>query len=319
MLQYAMHRLALAVPTLIGLTVLIFVAIRVFIPVDVVDVLLGETDSTFDPLIAQELRENFGLDGPLPIQYLRWLGRVAQGDLGRSFVSGRPVSEELAYRIPTSMQLGLGALTITVLVSIPIGLMSAVKRDTPIDYLARGGAILFYAVPGFWIAITILVFGSVWFRWAPSIEFKPIWVDPVANLGHIWLPMLILGINSTGTMIRLVRTQVLEIIGQDFVRTARAKGLNSRTVYFKHVLRNSLLPIVTVIGMQIPVVLSGTVIFEQIFLVPGVGRYLLTALTRLDLYVILGTNLFFGAILVFSNLVVDISYGFIDPRIRVSK
>ncbi|MPZ98925.1 MAG: ABC transporter permease subunit [Dehalococcoidia bacterium] len=318
MLQYALHRLALAVPTLFGLTVVIFIAIRVLMPVDVVDVLLGETDTTFDPTIAAELREKFGLDGPLPVQYARWLGRVAQGDLGRSFVSGRPVTEELLYRVPTSLQLGLGALVITVLVALPIGMMSAVRRDTVPDYLARGGAILLYAVPGFWLAILVLVFGSVWFRWAPSIEFRPFWEDPLANLKHIWLPMLILGLNSTGTMIRLVRTQVLEVLGHDYVRTARAKGLSTQTVYFRHVLRNALLPIVTVVGLQIPNVVSGTVIFEQIFLVPGVGRYLLTALQRLDIYVILGTNLFFGTVLVFSNLVVDILYGVIDPRIRFS-
>ena len=309
--------MTLMVPTLLGLTVLIFFALRVLIPADAVDIAFGEPDVP-DPERMQELREEFGLTGPLHMQYLRWLGGVAQGDLGESVFTGKPVTEELLQRVPTSLELGLGSLAVTVVVAVPIGLLSAARQDSSIDYLARGGAILFYAVPHFWIGILVVVFASVWFGWAPSLHFAPLWEDPVTNLRHIWLPMLILGINATGTMIRLTRTQVLEVLRQDYVRTARAKGLNTRVIYMRHILRNALLPIITVVGLRIPDVVGGTIIFEQIFVVPGVGRYLLEALQRLDIYVILGANLFFGAVLVFANLIVDLTYTIVDPRIRLS-
>lgn len=315
MAAYVTQRLVLTIPTLIGLTLLIFFALRVLVPIDAFELAYGEEGK--DPARVQQLRQEFGLTGPLPLQYVRWLGKAATGDLGVSFFSRRPVLEELMSRVPTSIELGLGALAITVTVAIPIGLLSAARQDSWPDYLARGGAILLYAVPGFWIAIMIVVFSSLLFGWAPSTRYASLWSDPIGNLKHIWLPMAILGLNSTGTLIRLTRTQVLEVIKQDYVRTARAKGLKSRDVYLRHVLRNSLLPIVTVIGLQIPNIVAGTVIYEQIFLVPGVGSFLLQALRRLDIYVVLGANLFFGLVLVMSNLVVDLAYGIIDPRIRM--
>jgi peptide/nickel transport system permease protein len=315
--KYLVQRLILAVPTLLGLTLLIFFLLRVIIPVDVVDIASGETEQVDEERDAR-LRKEFGLDGPLPVQYVRWLGNIVRGDSGTSFFSGRSVTSELARRIPVSLELGLGALIIKLVIAIPLGMLSAVRQDSTLDYLTRGGAILLYAVPGFWIAILVLVYGSKFFGFAPPIDYKPPWVDPVANFKQIITPMIILGLNPIGTTIRLVRTQVLEVIRQDYVRTARAKGLAARQVYFRHVLRNSLLPIVTVVGLQLPGLVAGTVIFEQVFVLPGVGRYLLESLQRLDLYVILATNLFFGGLLVFSNIVVDVSYGLIDPRIRLA-
>ncbi len=317
MTKYLVQRLILAVPTLLGLTILIFFLLRVIIPVDVVDIASGETEQV-DPERDARLRKEFGLDGPLPVQYVRWLGNVMTGDFGKSFFTGRSVTSELIDRVPTSLELGSGALVITLVFAIPIGLLSAARQDSLPDYVARGGAIMFYAIPGFFIAILVLVYGSKWFGWAPPIEYHDLWVDPVANLKQMATPMIILGLSPIGTLIRLVRTQVLEVIRQDYVRTARAKGLNTRDIYFRHVLRNSLLPIVTVIGLQLPRLVAGTVIFESIFLLPGVGRYLLESLQRLDLYVILATNLFFGTLLVISNLAVDISYALIDPRIRLA-
>lgn len=313
--RYVLQRVMLTVPTLFGLTLLIFLALRLIVPIDAFELAYSENGS--DPARVQQLREEFGLTGSLLGQYLRWVGGVLQGDLGTSFFSRKPVTEELLARVPTSLELGLGALAITLALAIPIGVMSAARQDTWPDYLARGGAILFYAIPGFWVGILVIVFSSILFGWAPSSQYRSLWEDPVANLRHIWLPMVILGLNSTGVMIRLTRTQVLEVVKQDYIRTARAKGLSTRDVYARHVLRNSLLPIVTVVGLQVPSIVSGTLIFEQLFLVPGVGRYLLQALQRLDIYVVLGTNLFFGTVIVISNLIVDLTYGFIDPRIRL--
>jgi len=309
--------LLLTIPTLLGLTALLFVLLSVVLPVDVIDIAVAESGS--GSAAEQALREQYGFDGPLVVRYVKWLGAVVSGDLGESFFTGRSVTEELRGRVPVSVELGIGALIITVLCAIPIGMVSAAKQDSAADYLARGGAILFYAVPGFWVATLVLVFGSLWFNWAPATKYQQLWEDPRANVAQLVLPMLILGLQPIGTMVRLVRTQVLEVLRQDYVRTARAKGLSSQNVYFRHVLRNTMIPLVTVIGLQLPRLVAGTVIFETIFVLPGVGRYLLDSLQRLDFYVVLGTNLFFAVLLVVANLVVDISYGFIDPRIRLAK
>ena len=317
MTKYIAQRLVLSIPTLLGLTIFIFFLFRVLVPVDVVDIASAETE-TDDPELEQRLREEFGLTGPLPVQYVNWLGNILTGDTGTSFFTRRSVTEEMVMRIPVSLELGMGALLISIVLSVPIGLMSAAKQDSLPDYVARGGAIMFYALPGFWIATLVLVYGSKWFQWAPQIEYEHLWVDPVANVKQLIIPMLILGLSPIGVQIRLVRTQVLEVIRQDYVRTAHAKGLSTTTIYFRHILRNALLPFVTVLGLALPGVVGGTVIFEQIFVIPGVGLYLLESLNRLDLYVIMATNLFFGGLLVLSNIAVDVSYAFIDPRIRLA-
>lgn len=316
MVKYVAQRLLLSIPTLIALTLVVFVIVRVVIPIDAVELRFA-TAGVNDPEKAQELRTQLGITGPLPMQYIRWAGRLATGDFGTSFYSGRSVAEELKFRIPTSLEVGLGSLAITIVIAIPIGIVSAVRQDSFLDYISRGGAILFYAVPGFWIATLVLVFASLWFNWAPPTEYRQLWVDPIANLKQVALPIILLGLSPIGTLVRLVRTQVLEVVRQDYVRTARAKGLPSRVVYTRHVLRNSLLPIVTVIGLQVPNLVAGTVIFEQVFVLPGVGRYLLEAVQRIDLFVLMATNLFFGTLIVLANLVVDVSYAVIDPRVRL--
>ena len=315
--RYVSHRLLLAIPTLLGLTILVFFFMRVAMPVDAVD-LSSALTGTPDPAREAAMREAFHLTGPLPMQYVGWLGRLFTGDWGTSFYNGRSVASELMARTPVSFEIGFGALIITMIFGIPIGLLSAARQDSAVDYATRGVAIAFYAIPGFWVATMILVFGGAWFSWAPPVQYHQLWEDPIANLQQVLLPLVLLGLAPIGSTIRLVRSQVLEVIRQDYVRTARAKGLGWRAVYFRHILRNSLIPIVTVIGLRLPTLIAGTVIFEQIFVLPGMGRYLLEALQRLDLYVIMGTNLFFGIILVSSNLIVDICYVFIDPRIRLS-
>ena len=318
MQRYIGQRLILAVPTLLGLSMFVFFAINILMPVDAVDVSLGTLEVNAAPGRADEIRKDLGIDGSPVEQYLRWLGGVAfRGDLGKSFYSHEPVAKELLARLPVSFEIGILAVIITVVIAVPAGILSAVKQDSFADLMLRGNALVFHSVPGFWLAVLLIVLGGLWFGWVPSAHYMPLWEDPIANLKQVLPPVLLLGLRPTGNMIRLVRTQVLEVIRQDYVRTARAKGLASRQVYFRHVLRNALLPLVTVIGLEVPTVVSGTVIYETIFLLPGMGRFLIDALSKLDLFVILGANLFFGSILVLSNLVVDISYGFIDPRVRV--
>lgn len=316
MQAYVMQRLALAVPTIFGLTLLVFFLLHVAIKSDTVDLLVAEY-GTNDPSFEEQLRSEFGISGSLPSQYLHWVGDLLSGDLGKSLFTKREVTSELRYRLPVSLELGIGALAITLVVAIPIGILSAVKQDSLPDYLLRGGAILIDVVPGFWLATLLLVFGSLWFGWAPPIQYKSLWADPLENIRIMFVPMILLGLSPSGSMIRLVRTQVLEVMRQDYVRTAKAKGLATVPMYSRHVLRNSLLPIVTVIGLRLPTLVAGTVIFEQIFSLPGVGRYLLGSLQRLDYPVIQSTNFIFGLLLIMSNLVVDLSYGWIDPRVRV--
>lgn len=316
MSTYILGRIAAAIPTVLGLTLLVFLLLRVALPTDAAELVASDRGQG-DPRLTEQLREDMGLSGSMPAQYAGWLWDIARGDLGTSFYTGRSVRSELARRVPTSLELGLGALLITIVVGIPIGILSAVRQDSSIDYLVRGTAILAYAVPGFWAATLVLVYGSRYFGWAPPIDYQPIWEDPVANLKQMFAPMLLLSLQPTGRMARLVRTQVLEVLRDDYVRTARAKGLRPIPIYGRHVLRNAMIPIVTVIGLQVPGLLAGSVVFEQIFVLPGVGAYLLTAVSTLDYQVVLATNLLFGVILVTANIVVDASYGFIDPRIRL--
>jgi peptide/nickel transport system permease protein len=203
-----------------------------------------------------------------------------------------------------------------ILIAVPLGVWSAVKQDKLPDYGFRSMAIMLNAVPGFWIAILIITFGSIWFNWAPPINFKYIYQDPLAHLRIMMLPALIIGLTPAGGLLRLVRTQMLEVLRQDYVRTAQAKGLSPGTVFYKHALRNALIPVVTVIGVSLPNVIAGTVIFEQIFIIPGMGRYLVDAINNRDYPVVEALNMIFASILILAVLLVDISYGLLDPRIR---
>jgi peptide/nickel transport system permease protein len=330
MQRYILERILLAIPTLILISLLVFVGLRVAIPYDVVDKMLSSYDAAGfaedDPELRAQLEEELGLTGSIPAQYARWVGLawfwggdtgILQGDFGRSLKTNRPVLEEIKNRVPVSFELGVWAQFTAIIVSVPLGVWAAVAQDKAPDYGLRSIAILLNAVPSFWLAVLALVFGSLWFGWTPPLEYHYFWEDPLSHLKIVLIPAIIIGLTPSGGLLRLVRTQMLEVMRQDYVRTARSKGLGESSIMYKHALRNALLPIVTVIGVGLPNVIAGTVIFEQIFLLPGMGRYLVDAVNALDYPVIQGLNLIFAMLLLMSVIVVDVSYALLDPRIRL--
>jgi peptide/nickel transport system permease protein len=305
-------------------TILTFVGLRVALPADVIDLIIGEYGRT-DEGLRKRLEEELGLSNSIPEQYAKWVGfawfwggdrGVLQGNLGESLHSGRSVVSELKRRVPVSFELGVWGQSTAIAMSVPMGVWAALRQDKLPDYGLRTLAIMLNAVPGFWIAVLVITFGSIWFNWAPPIQFKYIYEDPIEHIKIMMLPALIIGLTPSGGLLRLVRTQMLEVLRQDYIRTAHAKGLGSGTVLYKHALRNALIPVVTVIGVGLPNLISGTVIFESIFIIPGMGRYLVDAVNNLDYPVIQGLNLVFATLLMFAVLLVDISYAFLDPRIR---
>ena len=331
MQKYIIQRILLTIPTIVAVTLLTFLFLRVFLPADVIDLIIGEYGRN-DPALRKTLEKELGLNGSLPQQYSEWVGLawfykgfhdedkgILQGNLGKSLHSGRSVLSELKHRVPVSFELGLWGQTMAILVSVPLGVWAALKQDKLPDYGLRSVAIMLNAVPGFWIAVLVITFGSIWFNWAPPITFKYLWEDPVQHLKIMMVPALIIGLTPSGGLLRLVRTQMLEVLRQDYIRTAHAKGLSQGTVLYKHALRNALIPVVTVIGVGLPNIIAGTVIFEQIFIIPGMGRYLVDAVNNLDYPVIQGLNLVFATLLLMCVLLVDISYAFLDPRIRFGR
>jgi peptide/nickel transport system permease protein len=315
--RFLIQRALLALPTLIGITVLTFVGLRLVMPGNVVDVVLAQAEGR-DEELERQLRDQLGLNGSLPEQYFRWLGRILVGDLGQSLHTGRAIGPDIARRAAVSFELGAWGLLSAVIVSVPLGVWAAAKQDKFPDYGLRSFAILVDAMPGFWIAVLVITFGSLWFNWAPPIHYKHLTEDPIDHLGIMLLPAVIIGITPSGGLLRLVRTQMLEVLRQDYIRTAQAKGLPNRVVFYRHALRNSLLPVVTVIGLSLPGVVAGTVIFEQIFVIPGMGRYLVEAVNSRDYPIVQAVNLLFAILLVIAVILVDITYSLLDPRVRAN-
>ena len=331
---YLIRRLLLTIPTLFIASIIVFLSVR-FIPGDVVDVMMMRSQSGMSEETRAAIRRDLGLDTPIHIQYGRWLGvfpqtdapsdagvgsarfnGVLQGNVGTSLWTGVPVLEALKRRLPVTVELSLMGLVLGLLIAMPIGMYSALRQDTIGDYIARSIAMAFIAVPYFWIGILVVVFGSLWFRYMPPLRLVPFVEDPLGNLGQFIVPAIVLGMVLSGWTMRLTRTMMLEVLRQDYVRTAWAKGLRERAVVVRHALKNSLIPVVSLIGLQLPLLFGGTVVIEQIFLLPGVGRYTVEATISRDYPVISGVLLLFGATVVLANLLIDLSYGFLDPRIR---
>ena len=314
MKSYVLKRLLVAIPSLAIASIIVFTLPRL-LPGDAVQLMVEEKAYGKD---IDELRAKLGLDRPIYVQYFAWLGNVARGDLGESLWTKRAVSEELTRRLPVTLSLGLLSIVFAIAMAIPIGVLAAVRADTLRDYAARSVAILGLSVPGFWLATLVIILPAMWWGWTPHLSFTEFSQDPVKYVVQFLLPAAILGIASAAAIMRLTRAMLLEVLRQDYVRTAWAKGLNERWVVLKHSLKNAVIPVVTILGIQLAQIFSGTVIIESIFGLPGMGRFLFDAILQRDYPVIQGINLLVVTVIVLMNLVVDMLYAVLDPRIRYS-
>jgi len=317
MRKYLAQRLLIAVPTLLGVTLLIFIAMRV-LPGDPLAAISGEGGGSY--VLSQEqlqaARVSLGLDRPYAIQYLDWLKDILRGDLGKSFWRGEPIRELIFRRGPITGQIALMAVILSWIIGLPVGLVGAVWRNSWTDYVFRFVVVLFMAIPSFWVGLMIVLSLVLAFTWRPPLTIVYLWDDPIRNLQMTAGPALALGIALAAMMARITRSSVLEVLGEDYVRTARAKGLRERIVVWRHALVNAMLPILTVSGTAFGALLGGSVAVERAFGVPGLGLALVFAIAERDWMLIQNLVLLYGVIFVLINLAVDISYGWFDPRIR---
>ncbi len=312
--SFIIRRLLALFPTLMFTSIIVFASIRL-IPGDVIDLMLAQNDiSTGND--RERIEEALGLDKPIYKQYFSWMGAAFQGDLGRSLWQNVPVTEQLAATLPITFELGFLALVVALSVAIPIGIYSAMRQDTAGDYIARSFSLLMLAIPSFWLGTLVMVFPSVWWRWAPPLQYTPFLEDPIKNLSHMIVPAILLGLSLSAVTMRMTRTMMLEVLRQDYIRTARAKGLSENLVVLRHALRNGLIPVVTLVGLQAPMLVGGAVVLEQIFVVPGMGLLLLEAVFQRDYPVVTGVFLVVGVAILSINFLVDLTYGFLDPKVR---
>ena len=314
MQAFIIRRMLALLPTILFTSIIVFASIRM-IPGDVIDLMLAQNDISSDNDRAV-IEASLGLDKPIYTQYFVWMGDILQGDLGSSLWQNTPVTELLALTIPITFELGFLALLVALSVAIPIGIYSAMRQDTAGDYIARSFSLLMLAIPSFWLGTLVMVFPSVWWRWSPPLQYTPFLEDPLANLSHMLVPAILLGLSMSAVTMRMTRTMMLEVLRQDYIRTARAKGLSENIVVFRHALRNCLIPVVTLIGLQAPLLIGGAVILEQIFVVPGMGLMLLEAVFQRDYPIVTGVFLVVGLVILLINLLVDLTYGFLDPKVR---
>ena len=252
--RYLAQRLLLVLPTLIGVSLVVFGLVRM-LPGDAVTMLLQDYAYAKD---ADELRAKLGLDRPIHVQYLEWLGRLLRGDFGTSLRNSAPLTDDLLNRLPVTAELGILAMLVGLAIAIPVGVLAAVRQDTPADYVARSAAIGMLAIPGFWLGTLAITLPSIWWQWTPPLRYSRLWEDPSKNLAHVIIPAVILGFALSGALMRLTRAQMLEVLRQDYVRTAAAKGLNERAVLFRHALKNAFIPVLTLFGLQVSILISGT-------------------------------------------------------------
>ena len=314
--RYLLVRLYSMGLTLFGLTVLVFLMLRL-IPGTVVEQMIG-ADAVVSAAMVEQLRAFFGLDQPWYVQYGRWLGGLVQGDLGTSWRTGKPVVALIAERLPVTVELTALAVGFALVLGLLAGIVSAVRRDRAVDNVTRVGALLGLSVPVFWQGTMLILFLSIYLRWMPPVVWVDFARDPLKNLTIMLLPAVCLGTASAANIARTTRACMLDVLGSEYVRTATAKGLVPRMVVLKHALKNALIPIVTVVGLQIGILLGGSVVVEEVFTLPGIGRLVLWSIYQRDYPLTQSTILFVAVMFMTVNLLVDVLYAYLDPRIRYS-
>ena len=316
MRTYIIRRLLLLIPTLFIVASVVFLLMRL-IPGDIIDTMaieMGPAAGYFLDRAAIESR--LGLDVPIHVQYGRWIGQILQGNLGTMLRGDEPVVEQILPRLPVTLELGVMAIVIGLLIALPIGIYSAIRQDTAADYLGRSVAIIGLATPNFWLGIMVMIYPAIWWGWSPPMELITFADDPLGNLGMFLIPSLILGTASAATTMRMTRTMALEVLRQDYIRTAWSKGLRERVVVMRHALKNALIPVVTLVGFQLPILIGGSVIIEQIFVLPGIGRLLVAALILREYHLVSAINLMLATAVMVINLGIDLTYAYLDPRVR---
>ena len=318
MRSYIIRRLLLMVPTLFIVTVIVFLLIRL-IPGDLIGAMAEEMGPQVGLNMDREaIERRLGLDVPIHVQFGRWIGDLLQGNLGTTLRGELPVVEQILPRLPVTFELGVMAIVIGLLIALPVGIYSAIRQDTAFDYLGRSVAIIGLATPNFWLGIMVMIYPAIWWGWSPPMELITFADDPLGNLGMFLIPSLILGTASAAATMRMTRTMMLEVLRQDYIRTAWAKGLNERVVVMRHALKNALIPVVTLVGFQLPILIGGSVIIEQIFVLPGIGRLLVSALSQREYHLVSAINLMLATAVIVINLMVDLTYAYLDPRVRYS-
>ena len=313
MRQYVLRRLALAIPTLILVSVIVFSIMRLM-PGDVV--LRMVEGHAYAPTV-DALRKELGLDRPAHVQYAEWVsGIVLRGDFGSSYWTRQPIWDEFISRFPVTLELAALTILSSVVIGILVGIVSAARQDSLSDYLGRTLAILALSVPYFGLAVLVVVLPSIWFKWTPVWTYVAFTTSPLENLKIMAVPALVFGVTRAGPIMRIMRSALLEVLRQDYIRTAWSKGLSERAIVLRHALKNAMIPVVSLVGLQMPLYIGGSVIIEAIFRLPGIGLFFFEALTRLDYPVVQSVNLIVAAMVVGLNLLIDLSYAFLDPRIR---
>ena len=317
--RYVIRRVLLMILTLALISIIVFMLIRL-IPGNVIDAMMMRARSEGVDVAAfdrEALERSLGLDAPAHVQYFRWIGDILlHGNLGESLWEHVAVTTLIRSRIAVTFELGLMAVLISIVISLPIGIYSAIRQDTAGDYIGRSTAIIFIAVPSFWIGTLVMVYPSIWWTWSPSVELIQFTEDPLGNLGMFFIPSFILAMAMAGGTMRMTRTMMLEVMRQDYIRTAWSKGLKEGVVVMRHALKNALIPVVTILGAELPILVGGAVILEQIFALPGMGKLMVNALDARDYPVVSAINLIVATAIVVANLLVDISYAYLDPRVR---
>ena len=315
MQAFLIRRMLLVVPTLVGATLVIFLIMRV-VPGDIAVILLqAGTEQKVDSVALASLRHDLGLDRPLTVQYLSWLAKTSQGDLGDSMRTGRPIREEVIRRFPLTAQLAIMAVVVGFAAGLPLGIISALKQNTWADYLSRVTSICFLAFPAFWLGLIVLMVGVRLFDWTPPLGYNVPWEKPITNLQQLIFPALILGSHLLAIVARMTRSSMLEVMREDYIRTARAKGLSEARVIVRHAMKNSMIPVVTIVSLQAAALLGGAVVMETVFSIPGIGAYLIEAIKFRDYTVAQALVLVFVVNFIIIDTLVDISYGWFDPRI----